>query len=176
MLNKSIDSLDTRFYAIYPDFSYSEFSNLDILFKTQRPLMFAVVKENNGTTKSLFSDRYFAHSRYLFYTNQRESITCTFGDWSLLNVSEPTNRSRLAYFEITDPRKVTKRISNKDLNNVDWSEYFQIQGICKILQLLKDASEHRDWLHFELARKNKELEKRINDLLERIEILENPEK
>ena len=67
MLNSIIDSLETKYFAVFDDLNYVEISSLDSSSKIRPTPFFVVEKKNIGKTISLFNEKFFAHSNYRFY-------------------------------------------------------------------------------------------------------------
>ena len=182
MLNSIIDSLETKIYAIYDDLTYKEVITIESGFNSRPKPLFVVVKKNKGKTESLFNDKFFAHSQYTFYDNTLKEISINISDWVLLKVFEPENRSREVFYSISDPLGEIREISNLFLNKNDWTEYFQINGICRIIKLLREISKYPDWSYYDLMKENEfmketiiNLTKEINSLKEKLKEFESKE-
>ena len=171
MLNSIIDSLETKIYAVYNDLTYKEIISIEKGFATRPKPFFIVLKENKGKTISLFNDDFFSHSRYTFYNSNLEPTTINVEDWVLLKAYEPKNRSREVFYSISDPLGEIREISNLELNKNDWTEYFQINGICNIIKLVREISKFPDWSYYDLMRENEELKLTTNELLDKIKML-----
>lgn len=173
MLNSIIDSLETKYFAVFDDLNYVEISSLDSSSKIRPTPFFVVEKKNIGKTISLFNEKFFAHSNYRFYDlNLNEFIFIESG-WQLRNVIETMDRSRSVIYQISDPTGEMRNISNLMLNPQSWSEYFQIEGICKIILFIRDLTRYPDWNYYDLANMNKELDKENKELKMKIQNLEN---
>ena len=180
MLNSIIDSLETKIYAVDDELTYKEVKTIESGFNSRPKPFFVVVKKNKGKTRSLFNDDFFAHSQYTFYDNILKEATINISDWVLIKVFEPENRSRAVFYSISDPLGEIRKISNLSLNKNDWSEYFQIEGICRIITLLREIYKYPDWSYYDLMTENELMKKtiasltiEINLLKEKIKELEN---
>lgn len=171
-LHSAIDTLETEYFSIMDDLSFKRVAGLELAFKFMPKPLFAVKKENKGSSKSKFNNEYFAHSKYSFYDENLNPYKVFKKGWELININEPEIRDRLVFYEISDPKGDVKEISNKSLNAANWSEYFQIEGICNIIRLLEELSNYPDWSYFELIKRNLELKRENNRLLVKINELE----
>jgi len=154
------------------DFTFKKIAGLELAFKFEPKPLFAVKKENKGSTKSLFNEQYFAHSNYLFFDEKFKPFKYSKNNWELININEPETRNRLVFYEISDPKGEVKEISNLSLNSENWSEYFQIQGICNLMKLIEELSKYSDWSYFELIKRNLLLKRENCKLLSVINELE----
>lgn len=164
MLNSIIDSIEKKVYSVYDDLTYKEVNTIEGGFNSRPKPFFVVLKNNKGKTKSLFNDEFFAHSEYTFYDNTLKQTTVNISDWVLLKVFEPENRSREVFYSISDPLGEVRDISNLSLNKNNWGEYFQIDGICRIIKLLREISKYPDWSYYDLMKENELLKKTIENL------------
>ena len=171
-LNSTIDTSETEFFSIMDDFSYKKIAGLELAFKFEPKPQFAVKKENKGSTKSLFNEQYFAHSKYTFFDENLKPYKFCKNNWELININELETRNRFVLYEISDSKGVVKEISNLSLNSEDWSEYFQIQGICNIMKLIEELSKYPDWSYYELIKSNLLFKRENQKLLSIINELE----
>ena len=172
MLNSIIDSLESKIYAVFDNLSYKEVDSIESGYNSRPKPFFVVTKKNKGKTKSLFNNDFFAHSQYTFYDKNINQITINISDWVLLKVYEPENRSREVLYSISDPLGEIRDISNLSLYNDYWSKCFQIDGICKIIELIREISKYPDWSYYDLAKENESLKKTIEKLSINIKTLE----
>jgi len=171
MLDSIIDSLETKIYAVYDDLTYKEVNSIETGFNSRPKPYFIILKQNKGRTKSLFNDDFFAHSQYTFYDKSLKPITINISDWVLLGVNEPENRRREVLYTISDPLGEIRVISNLSLNRNNWSEYFQIDGICRIIKLIREISKYPDWSYYDLMNENESLKMTIKELTSEISTL-----
>tara|TARA_B110001469_G_C9448886_1_gene226887 strand:+ start:75 stop:626 length:552 start_codon:yes stop_codon:yes gene_type:complete len=172
MLNNIIDSLETKIYAVYDNLEYKEVNSIENGYNSKPKPFFVVEKKNKGKTTSLFNSEFFAHSQYTFYNKNIKQTTINISDWLLLKVFEPRNRSREVFYSISDPLGEIREISNLSLNPNNWSKYFQIDGVCKIIELIREISKCPDWSYYDLAKENESLKETIEKLSINIEKLE----
>jgi hypothetical protein len=179
MLNSVIDSLETKLYAVHDDLTYREVDSLENGFKARPTPYFAILKENVGRTESLFNGDFFAHSKYTFYDAALNQTKIIISDWSLLKVIESRTRNREVIYSISDPEGEIRDITNLTLNKGDWSAYFQIDGICKIVKMLREISIYPNWTYYDLKKENDisrlkidELNLKVKELTERLNELE----
>ena len=172
MINSIFDSLETKIYAVYDNLTYKVVKSIENGYNSRPKPFFVVTKKNKGKTKSLYNDEFFAHSQYTFYDNKLKQTTINISDWVLVKVYEPENRSREVFFSISDPLGEIRDISNLSLNSGVWSEYFQIDGVCKILELIRAISKYPDWTYYDLAKENESLKETIKKLALNIRTLE----
>ncbi len=173
MLHPEIDKLETEFFAIMQDLSSKEIADVNILNKIRPNPIFIVKKENKGKTKSLFSDEFFAHSRYTLLDTNLRDYSFSESNWRLLSIFEPIDRSRKVVYRIADPNGEAREISNLDFNSMNWTEYFQIDGICKIIKYMRQLSHYPDWTYFDLIKENDTLKEENRYLNAKIKKLEN---
>jgi hypothetical protein len=171
MLNSIIDSLETKIYAVYDDLTYKEVNSIETGFNSRPKPYFVLRKQNKGKTKSLFNDDFFAHSQYTFYDKTLKTTTINISNWVLLGVNEPENRSREVLYSISDPLGEIRHISNLLLNKNNWSEYFQIDGVCRIIKLIREISKYPDWSYYDLMKENESLKTTIKELTSEISTL-----
>lgn len=171
-LNSTIDTLETEIFSIMSDFSFKKVAGLELAFNFEPKPLFAIKKENKSSTKSLFNEEYFAHSEYSFFDEELKPYKFCKNNWELININEPETRNRLVFYQISDSKGKVKEISNLSLNSENWSEYFQIQGICNILKIIEELSDYPDWSYFELIKRNLELKQENRKLLSKINELE----
>lgn len=149
MLNRIIDSLETKTYAIYDDLTYEEVETISSGFKKKPKPFIVVVKKNKGKTQSLFSNGFFAHSEYEIYNESLQEIKVNMSGWVLSDIVEAEGRWRRVDYLISDPLGEIKRVTNNDLSS-NWSDYFQIDGICRIIGVLKKISIYKNWSDYRI--------------------------
>ncbi len=175
-LHPIIDTLETEYFSIMVDFSFKKIAGLELAFNSNPKPLLAVKKENKGSTKSLFNEEYFAHSKYSFFDEKFQPYKFCENNWELISINELETRDRIVFYEISDPKGEVKEISNLCLNSENWSEYFQIQGICNIMKLILELSNYPDWSYYELLKNNLVLKRENRKLLSIINELEKKTK
>jgi hypothetical protein len=164
MANRNLESLETEIYAIADNLKFKRAVSIENAFNSRPTPILVVRKEYKGQTKSLFNDDYFIHSKYTFYDETLDVSTMNISDWVLLKATEPQNRSREMLYSIADPLGEVRNLSNIDLNPNNKYEYFHIEGVCKIIELLRNISKYPDWSYYDLMEENILLKKRIEIL------------
>lgn len=151
MLNASIDNPATRVYAVFHDLSFKEAPTVEAAAALRPCPILLVVKSNTGRTQSLYSQDYFAHSAYRFIQPGRSTPYYDEQGWKLLRVGEPQDRSRNCYLTIADPTGAENVLHNATLNS-NWSLFFQIEGICNALRLIRYLAPYQNWQQFEATK------------------------
>ncbi len=162
MLNPIVDSLESKVYVVFKDLSYKEVTTLKKGKKARPKPILIVLKENKGQTQSFYKG-FFAHSKYTIHDCSLNEINIEESGWILLNVNELEERKRKVIYEISDPTGEVREISNLDLHP-SWPEYFQIEGICKIVKYLRKISVYPDWTYCDLKVENEKLKFRVEEL------------
>ncbi|WP_375560661.1 hypothetical protein ACE193_23705 [Bernardetia sp. OM2101] len=157
MVHAELDYLETKYYAIFENMEYVEIDNIEAAFKQPKKAIFAVKKQNYGTTKSHYNDNFFAHSEYTFYKNDLNEYKVKKSDWVLLNIRESQTRGRETFYKISDPNGVIRHLPNYVLMKSVGSrtDYFQIKGIVLIMKKLEELSIYSNWRDYDKATSSK---------------------
>ncbi len=164
MLHPIIDSKETGYYVIFENFTSKEVTSEKDAFELFPNRIMVIKKYNSGYTMSFFNSKYFSHSQYAFWYQGLKVKPYNQNGWVLKNITEPKNRRREAIFTIFDPKGESRKFLNLDLSSA-WSDYFQVEGICKMLILIKERmSIFSCWNHYDLHEENEELKLKIANL------------
>lgn len=143
MEHSILDTLETSYYAIFENLEYVEVIDLQTAFKQNPKPIFAIKKENYTKSYSLYNENFISHSKYTLYNIDMSEYLVQESNWKLLNINERVGWCRETLYTISDPNQVSKVISSKILSN--GLDYYQIEGIIKIIKLLKDLSKYDSW-------------------------------
>lgn len=149
MIHNETDTLETQIYAIARDLTHHKVATIEGALRQWPQPILVVVKSNSGRTQSHFNQDYFAHSAYQFIRPGTADAFYEEQGWRLLRITEPHNRSRTSFATVADPTGATKELYNEQLASGQWPTFFQLEGICNTLRLLRVLSTYQSWEHFE---------------------------